>query len=246
MLWFRESAVLERFRSGVGGFRPKISGLAAGSGFGIGPEYYKSVGALTLRTSAQSSLRGYRRFDFELAAPRLSGGKFFAEFYGVHHNYPSLSYYGPGPDSEKGGRTDFRLEDTAIDATFGVRPVKHLSIGASGGYLLNNVGPGTDSRYASSERVYTPAQAPGIDVQSNFSRIGTFAQYDWRDNPGGARRGGNYFAQFSDYRKFRRLNMEAQQFIPVLNQRRVFALRANPRLLSATAASRFRSTCNQH
>jgi len=92
------------------------------------------------------------------------------------------------------------------------------------------VGPGTDSRYASAEQVYTPAQAPGIDVQQNFSRIGTFAQYDWRDNPAGARRGGNYFAQFSDYRKFSRLDLEAQQFVPVLNERRVFVLRAKTTL----------------
>jgi hypothetical protein len=230
LIWFRESGVLERFTGGVSGFRPKIGGLASGSGFGFGPEYHLEGRVLTLRTSAQSSLRGYRKFDFEVAAPKLSSGRFFAEIYGVHHNYPSLSYYGPGPDSEKAGRTDFRLEDTAIDSMFGVRPIKHLSIGASGGYLFNNVGPGTDKRYASSERVYTPAQAPGIDVQQNFSRIGTFAQYDWRDDPGGARRGGNYFAQFSDYRKFRRLNMEAQQFLPVLNERRVFALRAKSTL----------------
>jgi len=230
LIWFRESGVLERLRTGVGGFRPKLGGLAAGSGFGTGPEYYTSGRIFTLRTSFQTSLRGYRRIDFEVGAPKISGGRFFAEVYGVHHNYPSLSYYGSGPGSEKAGRTNFRLEDTAIDGRFGIRPVKHLSIGASGGYLFNNVGPGTDERYASSEGVYTPAQAPGIDVQRNFTRIGTFAQYDWRDDPGGARRGGNYFAQFSDYCSFRRLHLEAQQFIPVLNERRVFALRAKSTL----------------
>ena len=57
-------------------------------------------------------------------------------------------------------------------------------------------------------------------MQSNFLRTGAFAQYDWRDNPDGPRRGGNYFAQFSDYRdrtfglsNFRRLDMEAQQYV---------------------------------
>jgi outer membrane protein assembly factor BamA len=165
--------------------------------------------------------------------PTLGDEHFFAEFYAVHHNYPSLGYYGTGAGSRKTGRTDFRLEDTAVDATVGYRPARHFAIGSSVGYLLNNIGPGTDDRYASSERVYSAAQAPGIDVQSNFLRTGAFAQYDWRDNPDGPRRGGNYFAQFSDYRDrtlglsdFRRLDMEAQQYVSVLNQKRVFAVRA--------------------
>jgi len=230
LIWFRDRGILEKFRTGVNGFRPKIGGLAAGSGFGMGPEYYLAGRTFTLRSSFQTSLRSYRRMDFEVGAPKLSGGRFFAELYGVHHDYPSLSYYGSGPDSNKSGRSDFRLEDTAIDAMLGVRPARHLSVGASAGYLFNNIGPGTDHRYASSDQVYTPAQAPGIDVQQNFSRVGAFAQYDWRDNPASARRGGNYFAQFSDYGRFRRVNMEAQQFLPVLNQRRVFALRAKSTL----------------
>ncbi len=119
----------------------------------------------------------------------------------------------------------------------GMHPARHLTLGSSAGYLFNNIGAGTDSRYASAESIYSAAQAPGIDVQANYSRVGGFAQYDWRDNPGGPRRGGNYFAQFSDYRdrtfglaNFRRLDLEAQQFISVLNQRRVFAVRARSTL----------------
>src|SRR6185369_6222916 len=99
-------------------------------------------------------------------------------------------------------------------------------LAASAGYLLNNIGPGTDSRYASAEQTYSPSEAPGIDVQANFSRTGAYAQYDWRDNPDGPRRGGNYFAQFSDYRdrtlgisNFQRLDMEAQQYVSFFNQR---------------------------
>lgn len=77
-------------------------------------------------------------------------------------------------------------------------------------------------------------------MQANFLRTGAFAQYDWRDNPDGPRRGGNYFAQFSDYRdrtlgasSFGRLDPEAQQYIPVFNERRVFALRAKSSLIYA-------------
>jgi outer membrane protein assembly factor BamA len=245
MLWFRNHALLERASAGVGGFRPKLGGLGAGTGFGLGPEYRGTRllgGELDFRASAQTSFRGDRRFDLDLAAPRIWGSRYFAEFYTVHHDYPRLNYYGPGPDSAKTGRTDFRLEDTALDATVGVHPLRRLTLGSSAGYVLNNIGPGTDPRYASAELVYSPAQAPGIQAQSNFLRTGAFAQYDWRDNPSGPRRGGNYFAQFGDYRDrtfgvsdFRRLDLEVQQYVAVLNQRRVFAFRAKSTLTYSDA-----------
>jgi outer membrane protein assembly factor BamA len=240
MLWFRDQDPLARFSAGFAGFRPKIGGLGPGTGFGIGPEYNRTGllgGLLNFRTAAQASFRGDRKFDLELSAPRIGQGRYFADFYAVHHDYPQMAFYGSGPDSNKSGRSNFRLEDTALDATFGIRPVKHLTVGTSAGYVFNNIGHGTDSRYASAETVYTPAQATGIDVQSNFLRAGTFAQYDWRDNPDGPRRGGNYFVQFNDFRdrsfglsNYRRLDLEAQQFVPVLNDRRVFAFRAKSSL----------------
>jgi outer membrane protein assembly factor BamA len=240
LLRFQEERMLDRIFDGVAGFHAKLGGLAPGSGFAFGPAYRRTGvagGMLTVGASASSSFRGYRKFDFDVAAPKLDSGRFFAEFYGVHHNYPSLSYYGSGARSEKAGRSDFRLEDTAIDGTIGVRPVKRLSAGASLGYVWNNIGPGTDHRYTSADLVYSPSQAPGIDRQGNYLRTGAFVQYDWRDRPSGPRSGGNYFAQFSDYRDrtlglgdFRRLDLEAQQYVPLLNQRRVFALRAKSAL----------------
>jgi len=60
-----------------------------------------------------------------------------------------------------------------------------------------------------------------------------FAQFDYRDNPGGPRRGGNYVAQFRynkdhDARQFsyRDVHLEAQQYFSFFNERRVIALRA--------------------
>ena len=117
-------------------------------------------------SSASSSLQGDRKLDVELTAPKLANGKAFATLYAVRHDYSRMQYYGPGPDSEKTGRTNFRLEDTAVDGTFGVRPVKGLTLAASAGYLFNNIGPGSDRRFAPTEFTYTPRQTEGIDVQS--------------------------------------------------------------------------------
>jgi outer membrane protein assembly factor BamA len=95
-----------------------------------------------------------------------------------------------------------------------------------------NVGPGTDKRFVSAEQIYTPSMTPGIDRQTDFARTGLFAQYDYRDFPGGPRKGGNYIARYSwhfdrqlDLHSFRQLDLEVQQYIPFFNERRVIALR---------------------
>ena len=124
-LTVREHDWVQRITAGVDGFGAKARRPGAGDRLRNRPAYRRTDlldGQLTFRASAIASLRGSRKFDLELAAPKLSGGRYFAEFYAVHHNYPRLSYYGPGPDSQKTGRTDFRLEDTAFDGTFGSPP----------------------------------------------------------------------------------------------------------------------------
>jgi outer membrane protein assembly factor BamA len=82
-------------------------------------------------------------------------------------------------------------------------------------------------------------------VQSDFLRGGLFAQLDYRDNPVGARSGGNYIARFLQYddrdlnvHNFRRLDLEAQQFIPFFNKRRVIALRARTIMTFTNGADR--------
>ena len=237
---FKERHILERISAGIAGFRVKLGGVATGGGFALGPEYLRqdlANGNLMFRAAAQTSLKAYQRYDLQFSAPHLADQKLFFDFFSVHHNYPGINYYGPGPDSKKDSRSDFRLEDTAIDATFGVQPFRGLKFGTSGGYLFVNVGPGTDRRFVSSEQVFTPAQAPGIDQQADFLRYGFFAQVDYRDNPGGARSGGNYLVAFDSFSDrtlnlydFRRLNVEVQQFIPFFNRRRVIALRGKSTL----------------
>ncbi len=236
----KDRRLLERISAGIAGFRLKLGGVATGGGFALGPEYLRrdlANGNLIFRAAAQTSFRAYQRYDLQFSAPHFAEDKLFFDFFSVHHNYPGINYYGPGPDSKKEARSNFRLEDTAIDATFGVQPFRGLKFGVSAGYLFVNVGPGTDKRFVSSELVFTPAQAPGIDQQADFLRYGLFAQVDYRDNPGGARSGGNYtiaFDSFSDrtldLHDFRRLNVELQQFIPFFNKRRVIALRGKSTL----------------
>jgi outer membrane protein assembly factor BamA len=110
-------------------------------------------------------------------------------------------------------------------------------MGVTGGYLQINVGPGIDERYASTEQVFSPLQAPGINRQANFLRGGPFIQFDYRDHPANPHRGGNYLASYIYYddrtlglHAHKKLTAEAQQFIPFFNEKRVIAVRAKTQL----------------
>ncbi|HWQ54347.1 MAG TPA: BamA/TamA family outer membrane protein [Bryobacteraceae bacterium] len=233
--FMKQRRVVERITAGVAGFRVRLGGLITGSGFALGPEYYRRTASesVVFRTSARGSFKKYYLLDAGVAFPRLARDRVFVDFYARRRHYPHLEYYGPGPDSRETGRTTYRFDDLSFDARAGVRPLEHLSLGVIGSYALPNVGPGTDERFAVTENVYGEDQAPGIRRQSDYLATGGFVQYDTRDNPGGPRRGGNYFAQYmlwSDREfhigSFNRLELEAERYIPFLHDRRVIALRA--------------------
>lgn len=226
----------DRNSAGIGGFHIRFGGLMTGSGFALGPEYRRpdlAHGRITFRSSAIVSTKQYYAADMELRLPKLANNRAFVSLYTAHRDSPRIDYYGPGPDSAKTGRSDYRMEDTFYDATAGIRPLRYLNLGMTGGYLQVNVGPGTAPRYISAEKIYTPFTTPGIDRQANFLRGAVFLQFDYRDTPGAPRQGGNYlvrYSQFSDRKfnlySFRRLDVDLQQYIPLFYKRRVIALRA--------------------
>jgi outer membrane protein assembly factor BamA len=248
LLAIKEQKIIERITGGIAGLRVRLGGLTTGSGFAVGPEYLRrdlADGAVVVRGSARASAKRYQLFDLQLLLPKLANDRLFLDLYAVHRNYPRIDYYGPGPDSRKTGRSNFRLEDTAYDGTAGVRALPYFHVGGTLGYLQVNVGPGKDPRFISAEQIYPPVNTPGIDDQADFLRGGVFAQVDYRDNPGGPRKGGNYLWRYTWHsdrtlglHSFRRMDLEAQQYFPFFNRRRVIALRAKSVLTDAASGQR--------
>ena len=235
LVYVKDQKVLERITAGIGGLRLKLGSLATGSGFALGPEYFRrdlGDGNMVFRTSAVASLRGWYLADVQFTMPKLAGNRVFLDLTSTLRNFGGINYYGQGPDSSKEGRSNYRLEDHSHVGTLAWTPRRHVKVGLTGGYLGVNIGPGTDTRFVSAERIFQPATTPGIDRQTDFLQGGGLLQYDWRDNPGGPRRGGNYYARYTYYldrdlgrHDFRRLDAEVQQYIPFFNERRVIALR---------------------
>lgn len=227
--------LLSGLESGPDGAGVKFGGLVSGSGFAAGPQYVRRDlwrERLQFRALAVFSVKRYEMFQVEFGLPHLLHDHAFVDLDTRYRNYPSLNYYGPGPNSFRNGRSDYRYETSSSDLTAGVSPKRFLRIGGTLGYLLVNVGAGTDHRFVSTEQIYPPSLAPGIDRQTNFLRGGGFVQIDLRDNPGDPHAGINLLARFLAYDdrdlgqfNFQRLQTDAQGYIPFFNKTHVIALR---------------------
>lgn len=231
----RERNVLARTLGFVEGFRIRLGGLMTGSGFALGPEFERSTlsQSVDFRTSARGSLRQFYLLDAGVRFPRLWDNRAFIGLTATRRYAPRVDYYGGGPNSRRIDRSTFTFEDLSAEATLGLQTHRNWKAGFLGGLQQINVGAGRDPRYISSELKFTPAQAPGIDRQAHYLFAGGFVQYDYRDNPEGPRNGGNYLVQYRyshDQRyaayTFHRYDMDAQQYLPFFNERRVIALRA--------------------
>lgn len=234
LLRLKERQVLQNFGNQVEGVFPKFGGLATGQGLAVGVRYIKkdlANGGVQFRSSVSASTALSQRYEVGLTSPNLFDNKLAVDFSADHRNLARVDFYGLGPESSLDDRTSFRHEYTTYNAEARVRPVRQLvSFGGRFGFIENNTGPGKRSGFPSTEELFSP---PGIVDQTDFTRTGGFFEINYLDLPGGARSGGKYVADFNVFNDqdigrhdFQRLDLNAEQYIPFFNKRRVIALRA--------------------
>lgn len=237
LLVLKERQVLQRFGQGVEGLFPKLGGLATGQGFAAGVSYAKKgvIGnKVDLHGFAVGSVSKSYRFALGATSPRIADGKVQLDVLAEHRNLNRVDFYGLGPESNLEDRTSFRLEDTAYDGKAVFRPLgPRFQFGVKGGLLQVNTGPGTRSGTPSTEELFPLSVIPGLDRQTDFFRTGGFARLDLRDDPAGPRAGSFLSSEWNVYKDldinehdFQRLDLEAQQYFPLYNKRRVIMLRA--------------------
>ena len=243
-LYIQKEKVIERLSQSWKGFHAVLGGLATGSGFAGGLRYSPTLkeGALELEVMGAISTRTYQLYELRFGAPRLGNGRFFTDFYANYRSGNRLPFFGLGPDSKNSDRTSFSAEASIFDVTGGINWTSWLSTGVRAGYLRTNVGPGKDPRFPSTEDLFTPAEAPGLDVQPNFYHTDAFLTVDYLDSIGNPMSGGAYqikYSYFDDQKlnlhTFRRLDIDAQQYLPFLKKKRVIALRARAALSDTSA-----------
>ena len=232
--WIENSFPYRLLTGEVDGFGLGFGTIIPGSGFAIRPRYTRSGlwdGRVTVRVEGLAAANESYMGRLDVSMPHLFNDLAFVDFNTTHLDISEMPYYGPGPDSRKTGRSDYRLETTNVELRPGIRIHKGLRASLIGSYLAVNVGRGHSDDYISTDLQYGPSAAPGIDNQTDFWRGGALVEYDWRDNPSSPASGGKYSAQYLGYLdqnlgrySFLRLDLDAWQFIPLFNRTHVIAL----------------------
>ena len=228
---------MNKYLGGIPGLHLRFGGAPSGGGLSIGPEYLRpdlAKGQVSFRASAVGTKKLWYLIETELRFPHLARQYLNVVVRGHRLDANSMDYYGPGPGSLKAGHTNYRREENAVGVSLVLKPTRrYLSVGLAAAYMWLNVGPGQLSRLYSSEKLYLPSLAPGIDRQTNYLRLGPFLEVDSRDKPKDPHGGTHLLVRFSQYsdRKhgeysFRQIDSSIEQYLPFFNKKRVIALRA--------------------
>ncbi len=200
---------------------PVIGSVFEGGGLSVGPGYRRRLAELGwFDARAAWSLRGYGAANANVILPEIVDGRVRVEAHAERLHAPTVPFYGLGNGSRRSDRVEFAYDATTVGAAARFTPAAGFAVGAAFDWIENTAGGGPAA-----------GSLPAIDLA--YRRTGAFAEIDWRTSPGYTRRGGFYRLDWSDYREsrggshaFRRLDAEVQQFVPLLRERWVIALRA--------------------
>jgi hypothetical protein len=227
--------VLTRIEGGLFGAPigpyPWFGSVLSGGGLALGPGYRKPFGETgVFNVFAGWSIRNYKTIDAHVHLPEAADGRVLVDLRARWIDAPRVSFFGLGPDTLRASRTSFAYEPLTVGVNAALRPVRWFEVGAGLDYLRVNTGPGASG--VSIEDRFTPASAPGLGLDAKYIRPRVYAQIDSRDAPGYTRRGTLLRGELSDYRQdgdgfsFRRFDVDARQFIPLLRENWIIALRA--------------------
>ena len=220
------------------GYRDKPIG--AGIGFGGGYRHDLFERRARVVGEAGWTFRRYTllRGDFSLPYLARERAELGIELRRRYH--PHEDFYGTGPDSVEADRSNFRLDTTTAIGRALIKPRRWFTAGGHAGRISPSVGSGTDSRSLSSEIQFGSDALIGFSEQPDFRYTDLFVTVDYRDQPANPRSGGYYAATFGSYAdldfdrySFRRVDLHAQQFFPIFDKKRVFALQG--RIITSSA-----------
>jgi hypothetical protein len=213
-----------------------------GSGIGFGGGFRHDLFDRTARVELEGgwTFRNYQLARVDVSLPYLARDRFEVGVEATYHHHPQEDFYGLGSDSSRDDRVSYLLDNRRFEGRAVARPRDGLEFGSRLGRMSPSLGPGTDSSYPSLETEFDDATAPGLAAQPDFTYADLFAAYDSRDERGNARRGGYYTLTWRRYSDgdfdrygFDSVDVRLQQFFPIFDKKRVFAVQG--RLMTANA-----------
>jgi outer membrane protein assembly factor BamA len=225
---------LHKYMGGIPGLRLRLGGMPSGAGFGFGPEYFRpdlARGRLSFRATAIGTKKLWYRLETELSFPRLAGQHLNLGFRGRRMDDRSIAYYGPGPNSERTGRRDYRREESSAGLFLDFKPFwRYLCLGFSAEYTRSDVGIQKRASLGSQPALIA---APDINARIDHLRTGPFLEVDTRDKPEDPHGGTHFYLGFNQFGdrtsgrySFRQVGASLEQYFPFFNRKRVIAIRA--------------------
>jgi hypothetical protein len=225
----------------------------AGMGYGVGVTA-KAMGSPVVDPEAPNridgdlffarSARGYQRASAQMDLLNIGAKPVDLKLRWQDYKMPQEDFYGIGQDSDESARSNYRNDGSEYTVGVAWRPSKSWTFGSEIYYLTPLIGEGTDSRYPTTQSQYTGAELAGTNDLPAFLRADASIAFDWRDSATHPRRGGEYRATLSQYSgindgayDFRRLDVAAQQIIPLANRYRRIELRAAASMTGAADGS---------
>ena len=230
-----EDNILPRLTTPRSGFFPFIGRITPGGGFALGPGYrlLDVAGGGAWTSSAAFSYRSYWQVDTRLTWVNLAHGRVFASTYGRYYRFPREDFYGIGPDSDLADRTDFDYRQGAVGVTVGMRRSRGSRSPAPPSTCGRSSRPAATTASRTRRTIFPPERLPGFLDAHDFVRVEGFADVQTARPLLNPRKGGRYRAAIARYsdrsggqQGFTRYDVDLQQYVSVLNERRVFVVRA--------------------
>jgi outer membrane protein assembly factor BamA len=226
--------LFERLLNPAEGLYPKLGNISTGSGFSFGPGYRHAGmfgGHANFSTFAAASFTRYWMIDARLQLPELAGNRVGLEAYGRRYDFPDEDFFGLGPDSLRENEVTYGLANTVFGGSGVYRPTPWLNIG--GGIEHQNPRVTAQTGVGEILSIFDPSELPGALAQPEYLRYQASIDVNTRQPRGNPRRGGRYaltYQRYDDNRdgffSFDRVEVDLQQYIPLVRDRRVLALHA--------------------
>jgi hypothetical protein len=217
--------------NGVPRWHPFFNNAYSGGGVTVGVGYAHAVSPDNLFDVRGSyTVRGYKRVEAELTAPRLFHRRGALSLLGGWREATEAAFYGLGMDTSKDNRTNYDFRQPYGSATLTLWPARRLLM-LRGGVELSrwSMEPGQGT-FPSVDAVYAPGTLPGLGTKTTYLHSQGTVGFDWRTSPGYARRGGFYGITLHDYTDwdkklgFQQLDYEVIQHFPILREAWVISL----------------------
>jgi hypothetical protein len=227
--------LFERILNPAEGLYPKFGSITAGSGFSIGPGYrttHKFGGEFDFSTFAMASMKKYWIADARMQLPRLLDEHLGLDAHIQGYDFQDELFFGIGPDSARSDLVTYGFRNTVVGGSATVRPTPWLTINGAADFLNPRIDPATGEEEDIGSR-FDDTSAAGLADQPDFMRYEGTVDVNLREPRGNPRSGGRYMFAYQRYDdlesnlySFQRAEVDVQQYISLLRDRRVLALRA--------------------